>query len=66
MGQIHQKRSTNLQAPNVANFVVLFGFWDRRTLNVPGLDLEPTLIGEMKQTYEAEARANLGKLIFGI
>jgi len=64
---MYRKLSTDLQVPNIANLVVLFSFWDSSgTVNVIGLELEPTFIGEMKQAYEAETRANLGKFILGI
>ena len=61
---MYQKHSTDLQAPDVANLVVLLDFWDGgRRGNVPSLEFEPTLISKMQQAYEAEARANLGKLL---
>lgn len=58
---------TNLQAPEIPN-VVLLDFLNSRggVDNVTGLELESTLICEMKQTYKAEACADLAKLIFGI
>jgi hypothetical protein len=66
MSHIFRKHSTNLQVPNVANPVVRFSFWDSGRVNVTGLELEPALIGEMKQTYEAETRADLGEFTLGI
>lgn len=62
-----KKHSTNLQVPDVANFIVLFNFWGRGRAcsvgNVPTLEFQPTLISEMKEAYEAEARANISELI---
>lgn len=61
-----QNHSTNLQAPDVADLFVLFNFrcGGRAFVgNVSTLELEPTLISEMKQAYEAEARANLSEFI---
>jgi len=57
--------STDLQVPNVANPLVLLNFWGRgrACVNVPSLEFESTLISEMKQAYEAEARANLSELL---
>jgi hypothetical protein len=61
-----QKHSTNLQAPDVANLFVLFNFWGRgrRACGIVStLESEPTLISEMKEAYEAEARANVSELV---
>ena len=66
MSHIFRKHSTDLQVPNVANPVVHFSFWDSGTVNATGLKLEPTFIGEMKQAYEAETRANLGEFTLRI
>jgi hypothetical protein len=59
---------TDLQAPNMANLVVvaLLSFGVSGTLTITGLELEPTFIGEMKQAYEAETCANLSEFILGI
>lgn len=66
MSHIFRKHSTDLQAPNVTNPLVRFSFRYSGTVNVTGLELEPTFIGEMKQAYEAETRANLGEFALGI
>lgn len=58
---------TNLQAPEIPDVVLLDFLNSRGGLDIiTGLELEPTLICEMKQTYKAEARADLAKLIFRI
>jgi hypothetical protein len=66
MSHIFRKYSTDLQVPNVADPVVRFSFRCSGMVNVTGLELEPTFVGEMKQAYEAETRANLGEFALGI
>ena len=58
-----QKHSTDLQAPDVADLLVLFNFRDSGRGIVSGLELEPTLVREMQQAYEAETCADFSKLL---